>query len=59
MDIEKELIADFEKDRDVVKSKRLPEEGMKPTNLEARMKRWFEVEEKKMFTGKNSGAVYP
>lgn len=31
--IEKELIADFEKDRDAVKSKRLPEDGMKPANL--------------------------
>lgn len=23
------------------------------------MKKWFEAEEKKMFSGKNSGAIYP
>jgi glutamate/tyrosine decarboxylase-like PLP-dependent enzyme len=31
---------------------------MKVSNIESRIRKWFEIEEKKMFTGKNSGAIY-
>lgn len=40
-EIERELYQDFEKTRDPTKSKKLPEEGMKTFNIEARMKKWF------------------
>lgn len=32
---------------------------MKTTNIESRINRWFDVEKKLMFTGKNSGSIYP
>ena len=49
----------LEKSRDPSKSNRLPEDGMKPSNLESKVTRWFETEEKSMFSGKLSGAIYP
>jgi sphinganine-1-phosphate aldolase len=56
--VEEELTKEFEKERDPTKSRKLPKEGMRADNIESRVTRWFETEEKKMFTGKISGGVY-
>ena len=49
----------MEKHRDPKKTNKLPPEGMKPSNIESKVKKWFDSEEKAMFTGKVSGAIYP
>ena len=49
----------LEKHRDPKKTNSLPPEGMKASNLEAKVKKWFESEEKSMFSGKVSGSIYP
>lgn len=55
---ESDFLKDLDKQRDPTRTRKLPEEGMKASNIEARMKKWFDAEEQMMFTGKNSGAIY-
>ena len=57
--VQEELYNDFEKYRDPLKSKKLPTEGMKQSNIYARINKWVEQQNKVMFTGKSSGAIYP
>lgn len=44
--------------KDSHRSHKLPAEGMKKDNLEARVNKWIKEEQQRLFSGKMSGTMY-